>query len=212
MQRTPLKGVSVRLSQRSQRNLPLLQAAQRMLLRLGIVSRLYTDRRPEQMKALPDSQLPNSQQVLAEYGCKAQHELIISNDNLPVFQEIIGFQDPKKAANLLEKLSGYQRNLNRERFTATIVKLSPAGLEPVYDCTVPGVHRFDANGLVAHNCGEIIMSNNHCNLAEVHLNQIDPSDHTAQEQAFKSGALSVAVLLNHQFQEPRYQQDRKSVV
>jgi len=52
------------------------------------------------------------------------------------------------------------------------------------------------------------MSNNHCNLAEVHINQIVPSDHNAQEQAFKSGALSVAVLLNHQFQEPRYQQSR----
>ena len=200
VQGTPLKGVSVRLSQS---NLPLLQATQRMLLRLGIVSKLYTDRRPEQARLLP-----NSQRVLAEYSCKAQHELVIANDNLSVFQAIIGFQDPNKAASLLEKLSSYQRNLNRERFTATIATLTPAELEPVYDCTVPGVHRFDANGLVAHNCGEIIMSNNHCNLAEVHLNQIDPSDRTAQEQAFKSGALSVAVLLNHQFQEPRYQQSR----
>jgi len=67
-------------------------------------------------------------------------------------------------------------------------------------------HRLQRYGL--NPCGEIVMSNNHCNLAEVHLNQIDPSDHTAQEQAFKSGALSVAVLLNHQFQEPRYQQSR----
>jgi ribonucleotide reductase class II len=55
---------------------------------------------------------------------------------------------------------------------------------------------------------EIIGSQFHCNLAEVHLNQIAPSDRSGQEQAFKAAALSVAVLLNHQFQEPRYQRSR----
>lgn len=67
-------------------------------------------------------------------------------------------------------------------------------------------HRLQRYGL--NPCGEIIMSNNHCNLAEVHLNQIDPSDRSGQEKAFRAAALSVAVLLNHQFQEPRYQQSR----
>jgi len=57
-------------------------------------------------------------------------------------------------------------------------------------------------------CGEILGSNFHCNLAEVHLNQMDPENLQEQEDAFKAGALSVAVLLNHQFVEPRYQQSR----
>ena len=67
-------------------------------------------------------------------------------------------------------------------------------------------HRLQRYGL--NPCGEIIGSNFHCNLAEIHLNQLDPNDLEEQEEAFKSGALSVAVLLNHQFQEARYQDSR----
>ncbi|MEG4851472.1 ribonucleoside-triphosphate reductase, adenosylcobalamin-dependent [Microcoleus sp. B5-D4] len=48
-----------------------------------------------------------------------------------------------------------------------------------------------------------------CNLAEVHLNQIDPYNFKEQEEAFKAAALSVAVLLNHTFLEPRYQYSRE---
>ncbi|MEB3355306.1 MAG: ribonucleoside-triphosphate reductase, adenosylcobalamin-dependent [Synechococcales bacterium] len=57
-------------------------------------------------------------------------------------------------------------------------------------------------------CGEIIGQNFHCNLSEVHLNQIDPANFEEQERAFSAGALSVAVLLNHEFVEPRYQRSR----
>jgi len=46
-------------------------------------------------------------------------------------------------------------------------------------------------------------------LAEVHLNQIDPHNYKEQEKAFAAGALSVAVLLNHKFVEPRYQYSRE---
>ena len=46
-------------------------------------------------------------------------------------------------------------------------------------------------------------------MAEVHLNQIDPKNFKEQEDAFTAGALSVAVLLNHQFTEPRYQRSRE---
>ena len=48
-----------------------------------------------------------------------------------------------------------------------------------------------------------------CNLAEIHLNQIDPNNHKEQQEAFTASALSVAALLNHQFQEPRYQYSRE---
>lgn len=58
-------------------------------------------------------------------------------------------------------------------------------------------------------CGEIIMSNNHCNLAEIHLNQIDPHDRLTQKEAFTAGALSVACLLNHRFVVERYQKSRE---
>ncbi|HEY9734794.1 MAG TPA: ribonucleoside-triphosphate reductase, adenosylcobalamin-dependent, partial [Trichocoleus sp.] len=57
-------------------------------------------------------------------------------------------------------------------------------------------------------CGEILGENFHCNLAEIHLNQIDPNNLEEQEAAFTAGALAVAALLNHQFIEPRYQKSR----
>ncbi|NEQ69328.1 MAG: ribonucleoside-triphosphate reductase, adenosylcobalamin-dependent [Symploca sp. SIO2D2] len=68
-------------------------------------------------------------------------------------------------------------------------------------------HRLARLGL--NPCGEIIGSNFHCNLAEIHLNQIDPHDYQEQEAAFRAGALSVAALLNHQFVEERYQKSRE---
>ncbi len=194
------KGVSIRLSQS---HLPNLEAVQRMLARLGIVSRIYKERRPEGFRLLPDSD-----RNLASYHCKAQSELVIAKDNLPIFQTIVGFQEPAKAEKLAELLGGHKRNLNRERFTATIQSVEADGIEKVYDCTVPGVHQFDANGLVAHNCGEILGSNFHCNLSEVHLNQIRPESLQEQEEAFTAAGLAVAVLLNHQFVEPRYRQSR----
>ncbi|WP_366516576.1 ribonucleoside-triphosphate reductase, adenosylcobalamin-dependent [Microcoleus sp. PH2017_20_SFW_D_A] len=48
-----------------------------------------------------------------------------------------------------------------------------------------------------------------CNLSEVHLNQIDPYNFKEQEEAFTAAGLSVAVLLNHKFSEPRYQYSRE---
>ena len=200
VQGTQLKGVSVRLTQSNE---SLLEAVQRMLLRLGISSTIYRDCRPAQVRLMPDSN-----RELAEYSCKAQHELVIANDNLPVFLEAIGFQEPKKQELLTSLLSGYKRKLNRDRFAVTVSEITPDGIEAVYDCTVPGISRFDANGFVAHNCGEIIGEDFHCNLSEIHLNQIDPKDLKAQEDAFTAGGLTVAALLNHQFTEPRYQKSR----
>ncbi|EKQ69599.1 ribonucleoside-triphosphate reductase, adenosylcobalamin-dependent [Leptolyngbyaceae cyanobacterium JSC-12] len=68
-------------------------------------------------------------------------------------------------------------------------------------------HRLGRYGL--NPCGEILGMDFHCNLAEVHLNQINPLDTDAQEKAFTAGALSVAALLNHHFAEPRYQYSRE---
>ncbi len=68
-------------------------------------------------------------------------------------------------------------------------------------------HRLARFGL--NPCGEIIGSNFHCNLSEVHLNQIDPHNYKEQEEAFTAGALFVAALLHHKFQETRYQEARE---
>ncbi|MDP2018705.1 LAGLIDADG family homing endonuclease [Hydrogenophaga sp.] len=140
------KGVSVRLSQSNE---ALLQTVQRMLLRLGIASTLYRERRPAWLRSLPDGR-----GGAADYATQAQHELLVSGDNLQVFAERIGFRDTGKAARLTQALSAYQRTPNRERFVATVESLQADGEETVFDVTVDDVHAFDANGLVVHNCGE----------------------------------------------------------
>lgn len=140
------KGVSVRLSQS---DTALLQAVQRMLLRLGIASTIYRERRPAGLRRLPDGR-----GGAADYATLPQHELVIANDNLHLFAERIGFHDTDKAARLEESLDVYRRTPNRERFVATVESLQPDGEEAVYDVTVDDVHAFDANGLVVHNCGE----------------------------------------------------------
>ncbi|HGY5555630.1 MAG TPA: ribonucleoside-triphosphate reductase, adenosylcobalamin-dependent [Prochlorococcus sp.] len=67
-------------------------------------------------------------------------------------------------------------------------------------------HRLGRYGL--NPCGEILGADFHCNLAEVHLNQIDPADQEGQSDAFRASALSVVCLLNHQFEVDRYRQSR----
>lgn len=68
-------------------------------------------------------------------------------------------------------------------------------------------HRLSRYAL--NPCGEIIGANFHCNLAEIHLNKIDPGNYQEQKEAFTAGALSVAALLNHRFVEERYQKSRE---
>lgn len=144
---TQTKGVSVRLAQS---DLELLQAAQRMLLRLGIATAIYENCHQAGRRWLPDGL-----GEYAEYECRASHELVIANDNLRVFAELIGFSDPEKRERLARKLEGDKRLMNRERFVVTVEGIEPDGEERVYDCAVDDRHAFDANGLYVHNCGEI---------------------------------------------------------
>jgi len=140
------KGVSVRLAQS---DLKRLEAVQRMLLRLGINSRIYKNRRDASIRLLP-----NGKGGHAKYHTKAQHELVISGENLRPYNELISFSDSSKSEKLVNALANYKRSLNRERFVARIEKLIPEGSEDVFDVQIPGINTFDANGLHAHNCGE----------------------------------------------------------
>ncbi len=140
------KGVSLRLAQS---DLAILEAVQRMLLRLGIASRLYRNRRPGRRAALPDGKGGTK-----AYWCRAQHELILSGDNLVRFAATIGLTDGEKAGRLTALLAAYKRMPNRERFVATVETVSPDGVAPVFDVRVPGANAFDANGFYVHNCGE----------------------------------------------------------
>ena len=79
----------------------LLIDMQRLLLNFRIASRIYFDRRPAGTK-----ELPNGKGGTQEYNVKAYHELVISKDNLLIFQDEIGFLDDYKTT-LLEESAGF---------------------------------------------------------------------------------------------------------
>jgi ribonucleoside-diphosphate reductase alpha chain len=140
------KGVSVRLAQS---DLALLEAAQRMLLRLGVAATIYRERRPAGSRAMPDGR-----GGVKTYPIRAQHELVISGENLSVFSERVGFCDTEKSARLTNALASYKRKRNHEAFVATVEEIVAAGEAEVFDAAIPGLNAFDANGFWAHNCGE----------------------------------------------------------
>ena len=143
------KGSSVRLSQS---DLPRLKTVQRMLSRFGIISTIYTERDLEE-----DRLLPNGQGGYSLYHCKATNELVISRDNIDRYAEIIGFTHKEKSIKLNNILSNRSKTVYRDTFIAKVTSISPDGCEDVYDCTVKDFHRFDANGIVAHNCSEVTL-------------------------------------------------------
>ena len=136
VQGSQAKGVSVRLAQS---DAGLLETAQRMLARLGVQSSLFRDRR-----AAGEITLPDGKGGRRAYPIRAQHELVISGDNLPVYAHKVGFADLEKARRLDAVLSGYRRALNRERFTAVVADVAEDGVAEVFDVSVPGVNAFDA--------------------------------------------------------------------
>jgi intein/homing endonuclease len=140
------KGLSVRLSQS---NYKLLQNAQQLLLRLGIKSSIYKNRREAGEYPLPDGQGGRKM-----YVCKAMHELVISNEDLFEFNSLIGFASKTKNSKLEKSLNSYKRRPNKTKFYSRFDNLRYIGQEDVYDVTVEEVHAFDANGLYVHNCVE----------------------------------------------------------
>ena len=91
----------------------------------------------------------------------------------------------------------------REVAAAYLTVLDP-GTRPMDDKELR--HRMNRYGL--NPCGEILGTDFHCNLSEIHLNQLDPNNWQEQEDAFRAGALTAGALLHHEFNVPRYRESR----
>jgi ribonucleotide reductase, class II len=193
------------------RSRALLAQVQILLLNLGIRSSL-------RQKTLPGSPgipycLKDGTEKISQNG--GAWRLLVYRGESKKFAEIIGFPLSTEKQQKLQKFVDWQpariysNTVQDSWFSSLVESVEEYAEELVYDLHVPLTNSFIANGCITHNCGEILGTNFHCNLSEVHLNQIDPNNYKEQEEAFTAAGLSVATLLNHQFQEPRYQYSRE---
>ena len=143
IQESEQKGVRIKLAQN---NFDCLRATQRMLLRLGVVSKVCRNDQSEGNHSQHKRQ--------GSASIKQQHELVIAGDNVVQFEQLVGFADTAKGQQLRMAVDRYYQSLNRERFTARVKAVEGDDVADVYDVQVPGINTFDANGLHAHNCGE----------------------------------------------------------
>ncbi|MDP3917586.1 MAG: LAGLIDADG family homing endonuclease, partial [Candidatus Woesebacteria bacterium] len=161
---TTKKGVSVRLTSISE---SLLKDVQKLLLNFGIVSRIYTNRRFESMRSLPDGKGGKK-----EYLCKAYSDLAVSKSSLIKFNKYVGFLSEAKNLKLENLISKYKEGPYKDNFVARFKELVKEGIEMVYDLTVPSTSSFVANGLVVHNCGEQMLPPYvSCNLGSIDLSR-----------------------------------------
>lgn len=114
-------GFSIRLSQS---NIPRLEVVQRMLSRIGIGSNIIKERRNIHMSTLPDGKGGSK-----EYLCKAQHELLVSAENIKLFALCVGFHEPAKIARLDEIITSRYSNidvneLSHDHYNETIYRKS----------------------------------------------------------------------------------------
>lgn len=118
------------------------------------------------------------------------------------FLENIGFAQKYKTEKLLNALG---------EMGAVVASVTPAGLADVYDFNVPGEHWGIVNGVVTHNCSEIILRDSEvCNLSEVVVRHNDTLD-TLKEKVRKATILGTiqSTLDKYQFVSDEW---RKNIV
>lgn len=147
----------------------ILESIQRMLLRMGIVSNI------------------------------CDNELIICNDNIEFFVDLINFYNIEKK-NEIENIIDNFSHFEIEKFNYGIKNIISVGKKDVYDSTVENIHEFDVNGCSLHNCGEVpgnISTSTVCLLGSVNLTQYVNKDRTFDFEKYKEDVSIFARMLDN---------------
>ena len=162
-------NASIRLSQV---RYDTLQTVQRMLLRLGIFSKIY--KQSDERKTM----LPDGKGGEKLFDCQACYRLVISSESVGIFKEVVGFSHSKKK----KKLDDLNTEFYSQSFEATFQKLELIGEKEVYDIEVNSKeHLLDANGFVVHNSEIILRPYQFCNLTEAVIYEDDTPETIAEK-------------------------------
>ncbi len=141
----------------------LLRDVQLLLLNTGIRSSIY-DRSTQPKKF---KYLNKNGEVVIYTTTGTNYELNIAKENIPRFLERVGFIGNKHASKI-ERLK--QFTYYREYFLDTVKSIVYSGKREVWDITEPRTRSFIANGIVVHNCGEVLLyPNEPCNLGSINV-------------------------------------------
>jgi len=144
-------------------SLKLLKQTQLLLLNFGVRTSIYD--RSTKPKVFT---YQTKAGVLKEYQTSGKnYELNISKKNLEKFIELIGFIQTKNKGKI-ESLKTFE--FYQENFTDSLASREYMGKKEVWDVTEPLTHSFIGNGIVVHNCGEVLLyPNESCNLGSINV-------------------------------------------
>lgn len=116
------------------------------------------------------------------YPTKDQYRLIISGESVRTFLDRIGFVNSDKQRKAESLLSEMTRGFYSKAPVSTVRSITEGPTVEVFDCQVPGINAFEANGLVVSNCGEIFLEEGEsCNIGSVDLAAYGVDDDGAEE-------------------------------
>lgn len=163
-------GISIRLSQSDERFLGKVK----VLLQAHGVRSVVRD-----MKSAGPVQFKSDQKF---YDTRASYRLIISGESVRTFLDRIGFKNADKQNKAEKLVTQMTKGFYSKALVSTVRSITDGPTTVVYDCQVPGINAFEANGVVVSNCGEIFLEEGEsCNIGSVDLDAYGTDDEGALE-------------------------------